>query len=228
MPWLDQPQLPPLAPHQRHEWSFNDHPTCPDARAGYSSLRRRRRCRREANGISHADAGTPSRPCLAARDRDEPAGADAASAPSGPQAAPIAGATEPAGAVEIPGICPTADGPRRRGVRQVWSGSEWVSVACADPTSEAESCTRPVVIPYEKMRPPIEQLPRMSTIAPTAPKGRFASRGARTARPSPSPPHSTTRTPAGRERPARSPCCKSGRDTTPTRSTKRPPTTWAT
>jgi hypothetical protein len=45
---------------------------------------------------------------------------------------------------------------------QVWSGSEWAPVECADPNVGGQPLhPATVVIPYDKMRPPIEQLPRM-------------------------------------------------------------------
>ena len=45
---------------------------------------------------------------------------------------------------------------------QVWSGSEWVPVECADPNIGGQLVhPATVVIPYDRMRPPIEQLPKI-------------------------------------------------------------------
>jgi hypothetical protein len=45
---------------------------------------------------------------------------------------------------------------------QVWSGSEWVPVECADPNVGGQRMhPAKVVIPYDAMRPPIAELPRM-------------------------------------------------------------------
>ncbi len=53
-------------------------------------------------------------------------------------------------------------GPNISDCGQVWSGSEWARVECADPNVGGQPMrSATVVVPYDKMRPPIEQLPWM-------------------------------------------------------------------
>jgi Papain family cysteine protease len=51
-------------------------------------------------------------------------------------------------------------GPDMEACGSVWSGTEWITLECADPTVSGRQ-VRPstAVIPYDRMRPPIEQLP---------------------------------------------------------------------
>jgi hypothetical protein len=45
---------------------------------------------------------------------------------------------------------------------RVWSGSEWVPIECADPNVDGQAVhPSTVVIPYDRMRPAIERLPKM-------------------------------------------------------------------
>jgi hypothetical protein len=44
----------------------------------------------------------------------------------------------------------------------VWSGSEWIPLECARPAApERSAYAATVVIPYDRMRPPVEQLPKI-------------------------------------------------------------------
>jgi hypothetical protein len=57
-----------------------------------------------------------------------------------------------------PKTAPPARGPDIEGCGHVWTGTEWVKMECIDPKNGPHRAAQ-VVIPYERMRPPIEQLP---------------------------------------------------------------------
>jgi hypothetical protein len=59
-----------------------------------------------------------------------------------------------------PKLAPPVKGPDVEGCGQVWSGAEWVPMSCLAPRLGPHRAAE-VVIPYERMRPAIDQLPRV-------------------------------------------------------------------